>query len=197
LQFPFESGTVRRHHFVETPSRWLVDNAPLLPREAPDGGVPRALDVACGSGRHALWLAAAGFDVHAMDRDAGAIGELDREARRLGLAVTARVDDLERDGVSLGREQYDAIVVVRYLYRPLFPVLRGALRPSGVLVYETFTVDQAARGKPSNPAFLLKHGELVKLVAPLRVLRQREGDFEGGMVAGVIARKDRPVTAST
>ena len=197
MQFPVESGTVCRHHFVETPSRWLVDNASLLPREAPDGGIPRALDVACGSGRHALWLAAAGFGVRAIDRDAAAIDALDREARRLELPVTARVGDLERDGVSLGEEQYDVIVAVRYLHRPLFPALRAALRPAGVLVYETFTVDQAARGKPSNPAFLLKHGELVKLVAPLRVLRQREGDYEGGMVAGVIARKDRPVTVST
>jgi tellurite methyltransferase len=181
---------------VETPSRWLVDNASLLPREAPDGGALRALDVACGSGRHALWLAAAGFDVRAIDRDATAIDALDREARRLELPVTARVGDLEHDSVSLGREQYDVIVVVRYLHRPLFPALRRALRPSGVLIYETFTVDQAARGKPSNPAFLLRPGELRELVAPLRVLRQREGDFEGGMVAGVVARKDRRVTAA-
>jgi hypothetical protein len=73
----------------------------------------------------------------------------------------------------------------------LFPALARALRPGGVLVYETFTVDQAARGKPSNPRFLLQHGELPALVAPLHVLFEREGEFDGGMVAGVIARKNK------
>ena len=77
---------------------------------------------------------------------------------------------------------------MRYLHRPLFPKLRAALRPSGVLVYETFTTEQASRGKPTNPDFLLRPGELAELVAPLRVLRQREGEFDGGMVAGVVAR---------
>jgi SAM-dependent methyltransferase len=168
-----------------------VDNAALLPREGADGGRPRALDVACGSGRHALWLAAAGFDVRAVDRDAGAVDSLGREARRLELTVATSVEDLEHDGAALGWEQYDLIVVFRYLHRPLFPKIRDALRPSGVLVYETFTTAQAARGQPSNPAFLLRPGELADLVAPLRVLRQREGDFEGGMVAGVVARKER------
>jgi tellurite methyltransferase len=177
------------HATCGVPSAWLTDNADVLPRPTAEGGVLRAIDVACGSGRHALWLAAAGFATEAVDRDADAIARLHHEAQRLGLVVHARVDDLERPGVSVGHERYDVIVVFRYLHRPLFAALRAALRPNGVMVYETFTVDQAARGKPSNPRFLLKHRELPTLVGPLHVLREREGEYEGAMVAGVIARK--------
>jgi hypothetical protein len=72
--------------------------------------------------------------------------------------------------------------------------LIDALAPGGLLVYETFTRAQAARGKPTNPDFLLKPGELLDLVRPLEVLASREGDFDGRMIASVIARR-RGVTA--
>jgi hypothetical protein len=78
---------------------------------------------------------------------------------------------------------------MRYLHRPLFPVLSRALRPAGLLLYETFTVDQARRGKPSHPEFLLRHGELPALVEPLQILRQREGDYDGGLVSAVAATR--------
>lgn len=81
------------------------------------------------------------------------------------------------------------MVVCNYLHRPLFPVLKQALKPGGRLVYETFTVLQAARGKPTNPSFLLQPGELLTLVAPLRVLDAREGEFEGRFVASVVAEQ--------
>ena len=67
--------------------------------------------------------------------------------------------------------------------------MKGALRPGGLLVYETFTREQARRGKPTNPAFLLEPGELRTLVAPLEILFEREGDFEGKMLASVIAAR--------
>ena len=75
--------------------------------------------------------------------------------------------------------------------RRCFRRLKGALRPGGFLVYETFTRGQAQRGKPTNPAFLLEPGELRTLVAPLEILFEREGDFEGKMLASVIARRRR------
>ena len=78
---------------------------------------------------------------------------------------------------------------MHYLHRSLFPALIGALAPRGVLVYETFTRAQAARGKPTNPAFLLEPGELLELVRPLDVLVSREGDYDGRMIASVIARR--------
>jgi tellurite methyltransferase len=131
-------------------SSWLVDNERFLPR------VGDALDVACGRGRHAFWLAQRGLRTYA---------------------------------VRFAPPEYDVIVVVHYLHRPLFPALIEALRPGGVLVYETFTRAQASRGHPKNPAFLLEPGELATLVGPLEILASREGDYEGRMVSGVIARR--------
>jgi rhodanese-related sulfurtransferase len=165
------------------PSPWLVGNVDLLPR----GG--EALDVACGGGRHALLLASAGWSVRAVDRDAEAIARLDADARRLEAPIVAETLDLEAGTVDLGQEAYDLILVVHYLHRPLFPTLARALRPGGLLLYETFTVDQAMRGKPTNPDFLLRHGELPELVAPLVVERSFEGESEDRMVAAVAARK--------
>jgi SAM-dependent methyltransferase len=164
------------------PTPWLVAHQALLP------GRGEALDVACGRGRNALWLAERGLDVHAVDRDAEAIDAVRREANARHLPIVAGVCDLEAPGVSLGRARYDVIVVVHYLHRPLRPALIEALRPGGLLIYETFTRDQALRGKPTNPDFLLEKGELRRLVAPLTVLDYREGEFEGRDVASVVAR---------
>ena len=165
------------------PARWLVDHQHLLPT----GG--SALDVAAGSGRHALWLAQRGFATRAVDRDEAALAVLRAEAARRGVQVDAERVDLEGPGVRLPASAYDVIVVVHYLHRPLFTALRDALRPGGVLVYETFTRGQAARGKPTNPAFLLEPGELRRLVQPLDVLVEREDDVEGKLLASVIARR--------
>lgn len=168
-----------------TPSSWLIANAALLPRSG------LALDVACGEGRHALWLASRGLTTLALDRDAAKIAALAGAAGSLGLPLTAETRDLETGSAGLGSGKYDAIVVASYLHRPLFPALREALAPGGVLVYETFTTAQALRGHPRNPAFLLAPGELRTLVAPLEVLAEREGEFEGRDVASVVARKQR------
>ena len=169
-------------HASQAPAAWLTANRALLPL------VGRALDVACGHGRNALWLAGQGFDTTAVDRDAATVAALDARARREGLSLTARAMDLEVDTATLGDDAYDVIVVVHYLHRPLFPALLAALRPGGVLVYETFTAAQAARGRPTNPAFLLEPGELARLVAPLEIVAAREGDYEGRMVSSVVAR---------
>lgn len=166
------------------PSSWLLENADLLQR---DGIV---LDLACGRGRHALLLAAAGFRVRAIDRDTDKIAALKKLAKKLELSIEVDVDDLEVEDKSLGTQTYDVVLGIHYLHRPLFPVLIRALRPGGLLMYETFTVAQAARGKPTNPDYLLQSGELIELVAPLKIERQREGEFDGAFVAGVIARRE-------
>jgi SAM-dependent methyltransferase len=168
---------------MSLPSSWLVQHAGLLPREG------RALDVACGRGRHALWLAERGLTTLAVDRDSDAIRELNEAARERRLPLRADVRDLEGGDNSFHGSTFDVIVVVHYLHRPLFPALIEALGSGGLLVYETFTRAQAARGKPTNPDFLLKPGELLELVAPLEVLASREGDFDGRMVASVVARR--------
>jgi len=165
------------------PARWLVDHAHLLPATG------NALDVASGSGRHAFWLAARGLATLAIDRSAPAVAAIRQTAARLQLPLRAEIVDLETDDAPLAVAAYDLIVVVHYLHRALFPALQAALRPGGILVYETFTRAQALRGKPTNPAFLLEPGELRSLVARLDVLAEREGEFEGKMLASVIAAR--------
>ena len=165
------------------PSQWLVDHEDLVPRTG------EALDVASGHGRNAFWLARHGLHTLAVDRDADAIAALNAEAERLRLPLRGQVVDLESGPSRLPVRGYDVIVVVHYLHRSLFPALRDALRAGGLLVYETFTRAQALRGKPTNPDFLLEPGELFALVEPLEILAQREGEFEGKMLASVIARK--------
>jgi rhodanese-related sulfurtransferase len=165
------------------PSSWLVENARLLPRDG------RILDLACGRGRHALLLAAAEFEVQAVDNDPAIIENLTAVAERLGLSLQAQVLDLESEDVKLPEAGYGAILGFHYLHRPLFPALIEALRPGGVLLYETFNVRQRELGHPTNPRFLLESQELLQLVEPLEVLKQREGSFHGRMVSAVAARK--------
>ena len=102
--------------------------------------------------------------------------------------ISTECIDLESAGnPSLGDGLYDAVIVFNYLHRPLMPAIVNAIRPGGVLIYETFTVGQAHRGRPCNPDFLLRDGELPTLVAPLRPLRAREGDYDGKLVASIVA----------
>jgi rhodanese-related sulfurtransferase len=178
------SGPVERVRSpVSGPSSWLVTNTSLVSPGA------RTLDVACGRGRHALLLASAGYMVRALDRDVARVERLGALARRLRLPLDAEVVDLENGRADLGSEEWDLVLVFRFLHRPLFPALVRALRPGGVLLYETFTKEQARRGSPTNPEFLLDPGELPGLVAPLEVLRQREGEYDGRFLASVAARK--------
>ena len=165
------------------PSSWLVLNADLLPA----GG--KVLDVACGSGRNALLLAVAGFTVKAVDRDESKIGRLRDIATKLGVDLEGETRDLEQGEADLGSEEYDLVVVFRYLHRPLFPALIRAVKKDGLLLYETFTRAQAARGGPSRPEFLLEPGELKERLGALQLIREREGEFDGRMVAGIAARR--------
>lgn len=140
-------------HAAAPPSDWVVRWAPLLPPHA------RVLDVACGHGRHAHWLARAGHRVTAVDRDAALLEPL------AGIADTI-VADLEADAWPLPGQRFDAVVVTNYLWRPLFPALLAAVAPSGLLIYETFAQAHAALGRPRRPEFLLRPGELLDLPRP-------------------------------
>ena len=141
------------HHDLETPSAWVVRWAG---RVATGGEV---LDLACGNGRHARFLASRGHPVEAVDRDPDAI------ARLAGAqSVTVRCADLEGGPWPYAGRRFAGIVVVNYLHRPLFPLLLDALAPDGILIYETFAAGNERFGRPSNPAFLLKPGELLEVV---------------------------------
>ncbi len=142
------------------PSPWVLRWAGLI---APAGQV---LDVAAGRGRHSLALAARGHRVVAVDRDTRRI----REAPGAG-QLEAVEADLEAGPWPFPDRTFDAVIVVNYLHRPLFPDLISAVGPLGVLIYETFMVGHERFGRPTNPAFLLRDGELLDAVRPaLRVI---------------------------
>jgi len=157
-----------------------------------------ALDLACGRGRHALAAAAIGVPCIAMDRDRGALGALAQSARARGLGASLLLPvraDLETPrGIPVRRESCGAVLVFRFLSRPLAAAIRDALAPGGLLLYETFTQRQRDLPYgPGNPAFLLKEGELPELFRGMEALACREGPEErGGRVwhlASLAARK--------
>jgi SAM-dependent methyltransferase len=124
------------------------------------------LDLASGSGRHSRYLAGLGFQVLAVDRDADALALLQGVP-----GIRTLVADLEGGAWPLGRGAFAGIVVTNYLHRPLFADIAAALAPGGILIYETFAAGNEKFGKPSNPAFLLRPGELLDFARPvLRVI---------------------------
>jgi SAM-dependent methyltransferase len=152
------------HLQLTAPSPWVVRFVPLIRPGA------TVLDLACGGGRHARFLAARGHPVEAVDRDAEALEGL---AGTPG--VTTMRADLEGDPWPFGGRRFGAIVVANYLHRPLFPAIREALGDGGVLLYETFMRGQEALGKPTNPHFLLAPGELLAAFSDLTVIAFEQG----------------------
>jgi SAM-dependent methyltransferase len=156
----------------------MADVSPWVARCA--GMIPpgEVLDLACGSGRHARYLAALGHPVTALDRDGSAL------ALAAGPGITTMEYDLEQEGARwpFAPGRFAGIVVTNYLHRPLMAPLCASLAPGGVLIYETFALGNEAFGKPSNPAFLLGRGELLAHArdAGLHVLA-----FEEGVASGV------------
>jgi SAM-dependent methyltransferase len=153
-------------HALHAPSPWIVRWAPLI---APGADV---LDLACGTGRHARHLAARGCAVVAVDRDADAVATL---ATVTG--VFTRVADLEGGPWPFAPASFDAVVVANYLHRPLFGPILDALRPGGMLLYETFMLGNERFGRPSNPDFLLQPSELLEVVrGRLEVIAFEQGE---------------------
>jgi len=151
------------------PSPWVVRHAQSIPARG------KVLDLACGSGRHARFLAGLGYPVLAVDRDAEALAGLSTIE-----GITTRQLDLEGEEWPLAGQVFDGIVVTNYLWRPRLPDVLALLAPGGALIYETFMVGNAAYGKPSNPAFLFQAGELRQLAAAAGL---REVDYAEGYVA--------------
>src|SRR5262249_1922213 len=118
----------------------------------------RVLDVAAGAGRNAVFLARRGCRVEAIDIAFGGLQRAITAAREEGLQIDAVQADLEC--FPLPRARYDAVINIRYLQRSLFAPLQNAVKPGGIVVFETFLIDQQAIGHPRNPAYLLQHGEL-------------------------------------
>jgi tellurite methyltransferase len=164
------------------PAQFLGQNVELLPKG-------RVLDVAMGSGRNAIYLARLGFDVEGVDISSEAVNTALESAEKAGVTIRTQVADLEGN-YCIEKGAYDVIICFNYLQRSLIPEIKYGLPQGGMVVYETFIVDQVQFGKPKNPDYLLKHNELLDMFRELRCLRYREGIIGGRKaIASIIAQK--------
>jgi SAM-dependent methyltransferase len=154
---------------TEAISGWLRRWAPLIP-----GG--EVLDLACGAGRHARHLVSLGHPVIALDHDPEML------EKAAGTGITTSLVDLEAPGAvwPFAPGRFAGIVVTNYLHRPLLEAMLASLAPDGVLLYETFAEGNEQFGKPSNPKFLLKEGEMLAWAVQqgLRVVAYEDGRVE-------------------
>ena len=168
---------------LNPPSSWVERFLGLI---RPGGLV---LDLAAGTGRHVRLLRRRGYAVRAVDRDISALRPLEGEGCEL------REIDLETGAPWPLGGGYDGIVVANYLYRPLLPALTGALAPEGVLIYETFMAGNERFGRPRNPEFLLRPGELLEACAGLSVVAFEQGEVAAprpAMLQRICARNGPP-----
>jgi SAM-dependent methyltransferase len=155
-------------HELQSPSPWVLRWAPLVRAGS------EVLDLACGHGRNARHFASRGCRLLAVDRDEAALATLTGVT-----GVVTRAADLEGAAWPFASMTFDAVVVTNYLHRPLFGPILAALRPAGILIYETFMVGNERFGRPSNPAFLLQPGELLDVVrGQLEVVAFEQGQVE-------------------
>ncbi len=176
-------------HAGGEPDPFLVSTKDLLLELWPGGAA--ALDLACGAGRHAVWLAELGFRVMAVDFSEEALARTRLLAGERGVSIELRQWDLEAADLELGQEVYDLICGFFFLHRPLFPALIRALRPGGVMIYKTYSTDQLRYpGRPRHRMHLLEPNELLRLLQGFRVLRYEERRTPAG-TAAVVAQKPR------
>jgi len=155
-------------HLISQPSAWVTRFTHLIP----SGEV---LDLASGAGRHSRWLAKQGHPVLAVDRNHDAL------ALAAGEGIQTQQVDLETGNPEqdwpFAVERFAGVVVVNYLHRPLWTKIISSLESNGILIYETFALGNEQFGKPSNPVFLLKHGELLEIACGhgLQVIAYEDG----------------------
>jgi tellurite methyltransferase len=157
-------------------SRVLSENLHLLP------GAGRALDLACGLGGNALLLAEQGLEVDAWDIADVAVAALQSVATKRQLPVRAQVRDVEASPPGPGT--FDVIVVSHFLERGIIPDLIQALRPGGLIYYQTFTRQRVSDRGPQREEFRLDEQELLQLFSGLQVLFYREEGCVGDVQQG-------------
>jgi len=153
-------------HSLGPPSDWIVRWSHLL---APHSTV---LDVACGSGRHLQWFAQQGHVVHGVDRDTAAAHKNAPQAYLVEADIESGPWPLNDAG---GLQQFGAVVVTNYLWRPLFATLLASVAPGGYFIYETFASGNETVGRPARPDFLLQPGELLQVCAGMQVVAYENG----------------------
>ena len=164
---------------------------PLITRIASSLKSGRALDVACGPGRHAVWLAEQGWGVTGVDSSPTAIEILQKRAAAKGVVIDWIIADLEKHEFSIEPESYDLIVVCNYLQRDLFPAIRSGTREGGLVIAIIAMVDNDPQVRPMNPAYLLDPGELRAQFAGWNLIHY----FEGTPAAGSHRRSFAEIVA--
>ena len=171
------------------PQEFLLDHLGLL--TALDRSLP-VLDLACGTGRSGLILAREGIPVVFADSSTTALEIVSQSLEDDALPGSTWQVDLEQADTSpLSGKCFSAIIGFRYLHRPLFPALMEAIKPGGLVIYETFTIENLRFGRPNNPDFLLKPGELRTIFQDWQIIFHSEGflpDPDRAM-AQIVARK--------
>jgi len=162
---------------TSTPAQVLSENAFLLPKTG------TALDLACGLGGNAVFLAQQQLAVTALDISPVAIHKLSTYAARQGLNISAHQQKI--DSQSLNGQHYDVIVASRFLDRTLTDAIINALKPGGLLFYQTFTRERTIRKGPCNPDYLLAENELRDLFSPLRLIFYRDNALIGNLQYGL------------
>ena len=171
------------------PAQLLVDHWSLFEKERLSGPI---LDLACGDGHNGVFLATKGLSVICCDISEKALSRTEKLASENGVKVELWQVDLEAEETNPLQEHFcEGLLVFRFLHRPLVPCIRKALKKGGILVYETFTVDQPKFGKPRNPRFLLEPGELLGWFKDWDIVYDFEGVKQGPerAVAQVVCRK--------
>lgn len=148
-------------------SPWIEKYANLIPNRNP------VLDLACGSGRHSFFLAAMGHDVVAIDINTEAIGK-----HSIPHNLHIKEWDLEGRTWPFPKEKFSGIVVVNYLWRPLFPQMLFSLEAGGIMIYETFAEGNEKYGRPKNPEYLLAADELKQACSQTDILHYQHGFVE-------------------
>lgn len=173
--------------FGPEPARFLAENLPLLPQG-------KALDLAMGEGRNALYLARHGWQVTGVDLSETAVAKCLRRAQEEGVVVEAIAADLAT--YRIPEDTYDLILDFYYLQRDLISSMKAGLRPGGMVVFETYTLEHLQyEGGPRDPAYLLASNELLDHFRDFRVILYREwvvdSEKDPGKkaIASLIARK--------
>ncbi len=153
-----------------TPSSFLVDRAGLLPRTG------RALDVACGAGRHTIFLAEQGLEVAGVDVSPVGLELARSEALKRGLASRVQLRELDLTTDPLPDGAFDVVICLHYLERKIFEALEARVKPGGLLFFETFTRDQLdfPEAHPRREAYLLVPNELLRAFPSLCVVEYSE-----------------------
>ncbi len=170
--------------FGKEPVEFLREHIDILPKG-------KVFDIAMGEGRNAVFLAKMGFDVEGCDISEIAVRKAQELAKENNVKIHAFVADLET--YQLPKNTYDIVVCFYYLQRSLIPQIKDALRPGGVVVYETYTIENLERGLegPKNKEYLLKPNELLDFFKDFKIMYYRELTLNNKKaIASLIAKKE-------